>query len=74
MKKHPGAVLQVNDSGAWRNVCHLPSENILAVAAAVGALAMLVGERPTWRVVKSVNGYHKVLINDAGLRRGASNG
>lgn len=44
--------LQVNTSGAWRNVVEFDQTQLRHVQAAVIPLAREVGDRATWRVTE----------------------
>lgn len=53
--------LQINVTGAWRNVVMLTKEQMIEIAPHLSAMAKIVGSKHTWRVVDttvdSVIGY-----------------
>lgn len=57
--------LQVNDSGAWRNVAQFPAGMRGAVMHAAGLMARLFGSRPTWRIANSL---HAAIVSDDAIR------
>lgn len=68
------ATIQVNDSGAWRNVATFDlanPDNTRRITKAAGALALALGHKPTWRVVDD-SGRQLVWLNDKQLREQAS--
>lgn len=65
-------VLQVNVSGAWRDVCPLLVEYADEVAAAAGLLARVIGWAATWRIVEKTDGYAHVRYDDGKIRGAAA--
>ena len=62
--------LQINNSGAWKNVCEFPAAQVEEVAAAAATLARVLGSKTTWRVVEvKSGGYQTVVLDDAAIRK-----
>ena len=64
--------LQVNQSGAWRNVVRFDAAKLETVSLAAGTLAKVLGSKTTWRMVRIENGYAHVVRHDAEIRRTAN--
>jgi len=47
----PIFTLQVNDSGAWRNVVKGNADQLTRIEPHIEAIALIAGQRVSWRIV-----------------------
>lgn len=57
--------LQINENGAWRNVCTFDRSKLITVAGSTCFLAMALGARPKWRIVDMDD---RVVLDDLRIR------
>lgn len=66
--------LQVNTSGAWKNVMEFEAPDVDIVPAQVTALSLLASERPRFRVSLDSRSAWATMENDGKWRRSALHG